>query len=50
MGLGLTSKVGRAQVGAWVVHGWCMGCAWHGDLSVGGVLAGDGEEVVVQFL
>ena len=30
-----------------LVHGWCMGCAWHGDLSVGGVLAGDGEEVVV---
>ena len=25
MGLRLTGKLGCAWVGAWVVHGWCMG-------------------------
>ena len=25
LGSGMTGKLGRESVGAWVVHGWCMG-------------------------
>ena len=37
LGYGMTGKLGRTWVGAWLVHGWCMGwCivgAWvHGGL------------------
>ena len=41
--LGLMGKLGRAWVGAWLVHGCCMGCAWHGVMwclcGGGGIIA-----------
>ena len=59
LGFWLTSKLGRAWVGAWVMHGWwcCVVGGWDNcmcilpglvmlDLGVGGGLDNDGDEVV----